>query len=166
MVQTIVNSLKGVPKEWLTVIIAALPVSELRGAIPVALMSGIPPVKAYILSVIGNMLPVLPILIFLEPVSNRLRHFKFCAKFFDWLFARAKKKGDLIQKYEAIGLMLFVAIPLPITGAWTGCVAASLFKVKLRYAVPAVFAGVILAGLIVLSVCLFGKSSFAFFLAK
>ena len=61
-----------------------------------------------------------------------------------------KKKADLIQKYETLGLMLFVAVPLPGTGAWTGCIAASLFKIRFRYALPAIVGGVIIAGIVVM----------------
>ncbi len=165
MTEAIVNTLKGIPKEWITIIIAAMPVSELRGSIPVALMMGIDPMKAFFLSVLGNSLPIIPVLFLLEPVSNALMRFKPWKKFFDWLFERTKSKGDLIQKYEAIGLMLFVAVPLPMTGAWSGCIAASLFRVKFRYALPAIFLGVVLAGLIVTSVCLFSKGAFSIFLA-
>ncbi len=166
MVEAIVYSLKGIPKEWVTVIIAALPISELRGAIPVALVMGIPPLKAFFLSILGNSLPIIPTLFLLDPVSNKLRHFKIWRNFFDWLFETTKKKGDLIQRYEAIGLMLFVAVPLPMTGAWSGCIAASLFKIKFRYAFPAILLGVVGAGIIVLAVCLFGKGAYTIFLAK
>lgn len=166
MVDAIVNALGSLPKEWITVIVAALPVSELRGSIPVGLMMGLPPAKVFFLSIIGNFIPVLPILFLLEPVSNSLRKFSLWKNFFDWLFARARKKGDIIQKYEALGLMLFVAIPLPMTGAWTGCIAASLFKIKLKYVLPAVCAGIILAGVLVLSICMFGKGAFSIFVAR
>lgn len=166
MIETILNVLKGIPKEFVTLIIAALPLSELRGSIPVALMMGFAPAKAFWLSVLGNSLPIIPVLFLLEPVSNSLMRFRPWKKFFDWLFAKTKEKGDLIQKYEAIGLMLFVAVPLPMTGAWSGCIAASLFRIKFRYALPAIFFGVVGAGIIVLSVCLFGKGAFSIFLAK
>jgi uncharacterized membrane protein len=92
----------------------------------------------------------------LEPVSNRLRRFKIWSRFFDWLFERTKKKADTIQKYEALGLAIFVAIPLPMTGAWSGVVAASLFKIRFRYAFIAIIAGVIGAGLIVSVLCTLG----------
>ncbi len=62
--------------------------------------------------------------------------------------------------------MLFVAVPLPMTGAWSGCIAASLFKIRFRYAFPAIFLGVVIAGLIVLAVCLFGKGAFSFFVTR
>lgn len=166
MIEQILNILKGIPKEWVTIIVASLPISELRGAIPVAIAMGFSPSKAYLLSILGNSIPILPILFLLEPASTRLRRFKMWKKFFDWLFERTEKKGDLIQKYEALGLMLFVAIPLPMTGAWTGCVAASLFKIKFRYAFPAIFLGVVEAGLIVLAVCIFGKGACDIFLPR
>jgi uncharacterized membrane protein len=93
----------------------------------------------------------------LNPVSERLRKFPLCKRFFDWLFERTKKKADVIQKYEALGLAIFVAIPLPMTGAWSGAVAASLFKIRFRYAFPAIFLGVIGAAIIVTILCLLGK---------
>ncbi|OGW83440.1 MAG: hypothetical protein A2987_03210 [Omnitrophica bacterium RIFCSPLOWO2_01_FULL_45_10] len=163
MTEAIGNLFQGLSKEWITIILAALPISELRGSIPAALMMGLTPVKGFFLSILGNSLPIVPTLFLLEPLSMRLRRFKLWKKFFDWLFERTKAKADLIQKYEALGLMLFVAVPLPMTGAWSGCIAASLFKIKFRYALPAIFCGVIIAGIIVLSVCLFGKGAYSIF---
>jgi uncharacterized membrane protein len=156
MLNIIINSLKDIPKEYLVMIVGALPISELRGAIPLALSLGMPIAKAFWLSVIGNTIPVIPALFLLEPVSNRLRKFKIWSHFFDWLFERTKKKADTVQKYEALGLAIFVAIPLPMTGAWSGVVAASLFKIRFRYAFIAIVAGVLGAGLIVLSLCQLG----------
>lgn len=153
MVNIIINWLKDVPKEYIVILVGALPISELRGAIPLALSFGMPMGKAFWLSVIGNSIPVMPALFLLEPVSSRLRRFKIWARFFDWVFERTKKKADTIQKYEALGLAIFVAIPLPMTGAWSGVVAASLFKIKFRYAFIAIIAGVFGAGLIVSSLC-------------
>jgi len=156
MIDIIINWLKDVPKEYIVMLVGALPISELRGAIPLALSFGMPSGKAFWLSVIGNSIPVMPALFLLEPVSNRLRKFKIWSRFFDWLFERTKKKADTVQKYEALGLAIFVAIPLPITGAWSGVVAASLFKIKFRYAFIAILAGVLSAGLIVSSLCQLG----------
>ncbi|MDP2913450.1 MAG: small multi-drug export protein [Candidatus Omnitrophota bacterium] len=159
MISAITNALQGISKEWVTIIIAALPVAELRGAIPVGLMMGLSPAKSFFLSVLGNSIPIIPVLFLLEPVSNRLRRFKLWRAFFDWLFKMTMKKGDIIQKYEALGLMIFVAVPLPMTGAWSGCIAASLFKIKFRYAFPAILLGVAIAGLIVLAVCMISKDA-------
>ncbi|MBI4335391.1 MAG: small multi-drug export protein [Candidatus Omnitrophica bacterium] len=158
--------MEGLPKELIIAAIAATPVSELRGSIPAALMMGFSPSKAFWLSILGNALPVIPVLFLLEPVSNALMRVKSWKRFFDWLFERTRNKGDLIQRYEALGLMLFVAVPLPMTGAWSGCIAASLFRIKFRYALPAILLGVIIAGIVVLSICLFGKGAFSMFLAK
>ena len=156
MIENIVDFLSALPKEAITVIVAALPISELRGAIPLALAMKQPLVKTLILAYTGNMLPVIPLLVLLEPVSNKLRHIPILRKFFDWLFERTRRKAEIVQRYEALGLILFVAIPLPVTGAWTGCVAASLFKVKFRYAFPAILIGVIIAGIIVTTLTLMG----------
>ncbi|MEW6075560.1 MAG: small multi-drug export protein [Candidatus Omnitrophota bacterium] len=159
MLTLLIHWLKDIPKELAIAIIAGLPVSELRGAIPLALYWGMTFSKAFWLSVAGNALPVIPLLILLDPISSRLRKFKFWSRFFDWLFERTRKRADKIQRYEALGLALFVAIPLPMTGAWTGAVAASLFKIRFRYAFPAIISGIVIAGLLVLAMCKVGALS-------
>ncbi|MFH0912980.1 MAG: small multi-drug export protein [Candidatus Omnitrophota bacterium] len=159
MLNIIINWLKNLPREYLVMIVGALPVSELRGAIPLALSLGMPLGKAFWLSVIGNCIPVIPGLFLLEPVSTKLRKFKILSRFFDWLFERTKKKADKLQKYEALGLAIFVSIPLPMTGAWSGIVAASLFKIRFRYAFIAIIAGILIAGLIVSTLCTLGMIS-------
>lgn len=139
-----------VSHELITVLLAALPISELRGAIPYAItVGGMGWQKAFILSVAGNFLPVLPVLLLLESVSNWLRRYRQWDRFFSWLFARTRRRGKLVERFEALGLVLFVAVPLPITGAWTGCVAAFLFKVPLRLALPAILCGILIAGTVV-----------------
>jgi uncharacterized membrane protein len=132
------------------ILTAMTPISELRGAIPLALFTlGMSPVQAYIYSVIGNMLPVTPLLLFLEPVSNWLRRYRSFDRFFDWLFARTRRYNDRMEKYGALGLASFVAIPLPMTGAWTGCAVAFVFGIRFKYAFPTILAGVLVAGVIV-----------------
>ena len=156
MLNIILQYLDQLPKELLVMIVSALPVSELRGAIPLALSLGMPLIKAFWLSVLGNCLIVAPALFLFEPVTNILRKFKIWARFFDWVFERTKRNSDSIQKYEALGLAIFVAIPLPMTGAWSGVIAASLFKIRFRYAFLAIVAGIICAGLIVAALCTLG----------
>ncbi|NQT21911.1 MAG: small multi-drug export protein [Candidatus Omnitrophica bacterium] len=158
MVEHIISLLKGLSKESIVLILGALPISELRGAIPAAIAFGFTPLKAYCVAFIGNVLPIMPLLFLFEPVSNALRRFPLWKRFFDWLFERTKRKASLVERFEAIGLILFVAIPLPITGAWTGCIAATLFKIRFRYAFPAIVCGVAIAGLIVMLLTLAGKS--------
>ncbi|HEO63793.1 MAG TPA: ligand-binding protein SH3 [Candidatus Omnitrophica bacterium] len=157
MIEPILNLINGLPKEMTVFIISMLPVSELRGAIPIGVSIGVDLKVILPIAIIGNMVPVVPLLFFLEPVSRYLRKFPLFQGFFNWLFERAKRKASLVEKYEAIGLMCFVAIPLPITGAWTGCVCATLFKIRFRYAVLAIAGGVLIAACIVTLVTLLGK---------
>ena len=159
MLQALLDSLRNIPKEWAVVIVAALPVFELRGAIPLAMGMGFSASRALGLSLAGNFIPILPVLFFLEPVSNALGRFPPWKRFLGRCFERTRAKSELIQKYEALGLMLFVAVPLPMTGVWTGCIAASLFRIKFRYAFPALVSGMVIAGLLVTAVCAIGKDS-------
>ena len=157
--EIIINWLKDIPKEYIVMIMAALPISELRGAIPLGLSFGMSLQKAFLLAIIGNSIFVAPALFLFEPVTNQLRKFKIWSRFFDWVFERTKKNSNAIQKYEALGLAIFVAIPLPMTGAWSGVIAASLFKIKFRYAFISIISGVIVAGLIVSALCGLGIMS-------
>jgi len=145
-------------REWLgelpapvgVFLMATLPIFELRGAIPLgyALHAG-SPLVVYLLAVAGNFVPVIPILLLLEPAERHLRRFKMCDRFLDWLFQRTVKRSKLVRRYQAVGLILFVAIPAPVTGAWTGTVAAYLFKLPLRQAVPCIILGILIAGIVV-----------------
>lgn len=146
----IVETLSHSSAELTTFVLAMLPISELRGAIPYAVTIGnLPWQEAYIIAVIGNFVPVIPILYLIGPVSERLRKIAFFDRFFTWLFARTRRKGKLIERFEVLGLMLFVAIPLPITGAWTGTLAAFLFGVKKPVAIPSILLGICIAGVVV-----------------
>jgi len=156
MLNIILEYLNQLPKEQIVVIVGALPVSELRGAIPLALSFGMPLAKAFWLAVLGNCLIVAPALFLFKPVTEFLRKFKIWSRFFDRVFERTRRNSDAIQKYEALGLMFFVAIPLPMTGAWSGVIAASLFKIRFRYAFISIIAGVLCAGLIVSALCALG----------
>jgi uncharacterized membrane protein len=154
----LVDVLASVP-HWLAVlIISAIPISELRGAIPVAMgIYGMEPLEAYFLSVIGNLIPVIPLLLFLEPVSNYLRRYRIFDIFFTWLFSRTRRNHtDNFEKYGLLALTIFVAVPLPVTGAWTGCAAAFVFGIKFRHSFPAIAAGVMIAGIIVTAVTMTG----------
>jgi uncharacterized membrane protein len=135
-------------------VLAMLPISELRGAIPYAWAQGVSPLLAYIISVLGNLVPIPFLLLLLGPVSKKLRKFKLFDKFFSWWFSHALKRSKIVEKYEAIGLLLFVAIPLPVTGAWTGSVVAFLLGFKFKIAFPIITLGVGVAGIIVTIVCM------------
>lgn len=148
----LVQSLQGLPPEVATFIMATLPISELRGAIPIALgVYKLPVWSAVLWAVLGNLAPIPFILRLLEPVSNFLRErWRIWDRFFNWLFARTRRKGErYFQVYKEMGLVLFVAIPLPITGAWTGSVASFLFGLSLGRGFFLITLGVLIAATIV-----------------
>ena len=140
-----------IPSWLVTVLAAALPVSEVRGAIPLAIgVYGYHPGQAYLLSVFGNLLPVIPLLLFLGPVSDFLRRCALGDRFFSWLFLRTRRKYILDhENFGLAALAMFVAIPLPMTGAWTGCAIAFLLGFQFWPAFAAIASGVLLAGIIV-----------------
>jgi uncharacterized membrane protein len=149
MTEHLIELLSGLPRELVVFLVSTLPIAELRGGIPLATGWGIPWQQAYLLCVAGNFLPVIPIVFLLDPIARFLRRFRLFDRFFEWLFARTRRRGRLIERYEALGLILFVAVPLPVTGAWTGAVAAYLFGVRPKYAIPAIACGILIAGVVV-----------------
>ncbi len=151
-VNQVVEMLRGVPSQISVIIISMTPIFELRGSIPVAIgVYKMTIIEAYFWSVLGNIIPVIFWVFFLEKISNWLRaNFRFWDKFFDWLFQRTTKKAnDKIKKYGDWGLFFLVAIPLPVTGGWTGALAAFLFGVKKIKAIGIIFSGILIAGIIV-----------------
>ena len=150
MIEKLVQALQGLPAELIVIIISASPISELRGGIPVGIaLYNFSVLKSFLLAVVGNSIPVIPLLLFFKPVSEFLSRWGPLKKFLDWFFERTKKRAKIVERYEAIGLALFVAVPLPLTGAWTGCIVAMLFKLKFKYSVIAIISGVFIAGIIV-----------------
>jgi len=155
MLEDLISS--GIARELIVVIIAALPISELRGALPVAInLFGMPWYWALCLAVIGNLLPVPVLLLFLESLAKVISKVAIGRRLVNWVFERTRRQGAIIKRYERVGLMLLVAIPLPFTGAWTGSVAAFLFGLKFKYAFFSILCGVIIAGVIVTCLCLLG----------
>lgn len=139
-------------KELLTLIYSALPITELRGTIPVAITVWyLKPWLAFILAVIGNSLPILVIILSLNKIVQLAeRYSKFWTKVIEAVFRRTRRKtSQQFEKYGLLALFLFVAVPLPMTGAWTGSIAAWLFGVPARKAFWPIFAGVVVAGIIV-----------------
>lgn len=130
--------------------ISMLPFIELRGSVPVGIGYGLPFWEVYLISVVGNIVPILPILILFQPISKILMRYNWYQRMYQWLYKRTVKKGkDNLDRYGALGLMLFTAVPLPTTGAWTAAFLATFFQIKIKYAFPAIAAGVIIAGFIV-----------------
>ncbi len=144
-------------KELIVILISALPIFELRMSIPIAMGTfDIPWYYAFLLAIIGNMLPVPFILLFIESIAKFLSRIPAMKKFFDWLFERANNRSGPIKKYKSLGLILLVAIPLPVTGAWTGSLVAVLLGIGFKQAFFAILAGVVIAGIIVTCLTLLG----------
>lgn len=130
--------------------ISMVPIIELRGAIPIAIANGINPYLAFIISVIGNMIPVPFIILFIRKIFNLLRtKSNWLNGFVTKMELKANAKAETVRKYEALGLFILVAIPLPGTGAWTGALVAAMMDLRMRIALPMIFLGVCAAGILV-----------------
>ena len=142
-----------------TILVSMVPVVELRGGIPFGVARGLPVWAAYLAAIIGNMLPVPFILVYIRRIFQWMRRrLPRLNRLVDKLERKAHLKGRRVTKYKYLGLMLFVAIPLPGTGAWTGALAAAFLDMPLRKAIPSIFAGILIAG-IVISILTFGVAS-------
>lgn len=136
-------------------LISMVPLIELRGAVPYAVALGLPTIPSYIIAVIGNMLPVPFIFLFARRILEWGKDRKFIGKFFTWCLEKGEKGGRKLTEKAGRGLylalLLFVGIPLPGTGAWTGTLAASILNLDFRKSILATIAGVVLAGIIMLA---------------
>ncbi|MCI9433063.1 MAG: small multi-drug export protein [Oscillospiraceae bacterium] len=142
-----------------TILVSMVPIVELRGGIPFGVTLGLPVWAAYLAAVIGNILPVPFILVYIRRIFQWMRRrLPRLNHLVDKLERKAHLKGRRVTKYKYLGLMLFVAIPLPGTGAWTGALAAAFLDMPLRKAIPSIFAGILIAG-IVISILTFGVAS-------
>jgi len=142
----------NLPPEIAVFFISMIPVAELRASIPIALtIYKMDIVPTILFAVLGNIIPMIFIVYFIDPVSKFLmKHFKFFNKFFKWIFKRTSIKFEgKYERYGSIALILFVAIPLPITGSWTGALASFLFQIPQKKAAILITIGVIIAALIV-----------------
>ena len=132
-----------------TFFVSMIPVLELRGAIPMGVARGLPPLAAMAIAIAGNLVPVPFLILFTRRVFRWLKTKEWVRVPVERLEARAADKSALVKQYEGIGLCILVAIPLPGTGAWTGALVAAMMDLRLRYAMPAIGAGVVIAGLII-----------------
>ncbi len=141
--------------------LAASPIAELRGAIPLAITGlHIDWYWALPLAILGNLVPVPFILLFLDRGARLASRVSFLGRAINWVFERTRRRSKIVERYEYLGLVLLVAVPLPVTGAWTGSLAAVLFGLRLRHAFLAIAAGVIIAGGIVTAATLAGWAIF------
>ncbi len=138
-------------------IISASPIAELRLALPLALYDyGMPWHLALPLSLLGNLLPVPFLLLLLEPLSRLAARVRLLERALNWIFRHTRRRGKLVEKYERLGLVLFVAIPLPGSGAWTGSILAFLLGLNFWTAFLCIALGVFVAGVVVTALSLLG----------
>ena len=146
-------------KYILTFLMSMVPVIELRGAVPFGVGMDLPLLPVLIVSVVGNMLPVPFIALFIRRIFAFLRRrSKRLNGIVSKIEDRARKKARKIKKYETLGLFILVAIPLPGTGAWTGALVGALLNIRLKWLLPAVFAGVVTAG-VIMSILTYGAGA-------
>lgn len=163
MIETVLDLLAGLPPALVVFLAAMLPVSELRGAIPAGLLVYDLPVATVVaLALVGNFLPVPVIVYALDPVSGWMRkRWRFADRFFIWLFERTRRKHSRrFERFEEFALITFVAIPFPLTGAWTGALAGFLFGVPPRRSMPLIALGIAIAATVVTTLVLSGRTAF------
>ena len=153
MTETLVNERMAllqnkIPEELVAFVISLFPVLECRGGMIAARLMEIPFVTAFLICYVGNMLPIPFIILFIRKIFDFLRRFKFFEKIIVKLEAKTDKNKDKILKYKSWGLLLFVAIPLPGTGGWTGALMAALLDIRFKRALPIIALGVLIAGFI------------------
>lgn len=153
MVETIVNEIMSflqnkVPEELVAFVISLMPVLECRGGMIASRLMEIPFVKAFLICYLGNMLPIPFIILFIRKIFTFLRRFSFFEKIIVKLEAKTAKNKDKILKYKSWGLLIFVAIPFPGTGGWTGALMAALLDIRFKRALPIIALGVLIAGFI------------------
>ncbi len=144
--------LEELQTELIVIFFAMLPIIELRGAVPLGISLGLSPIHSTILSIIGNMIIVPFLLKLLHPIMAYFERTVIFSKTVGWVKRRSMSKAAIIKKYSLLGLFIFVAIPMPGTGAWTGSVIASLLKMNFRKALLSISLGIITSGIIVATI--------------
>jgi len=161
MQEIIISWFTGMPRELATFLMAMLPVTELRASIPVAILKyQLSPMSAFFWSVLGNSFLGMIVLLLIEPIVKIvIERFDFLNNIWQKYIGRLQEKNkEKFAKWEARALISFVAIPLPMTGAFSGAVAASIFQIKARKAIPLIILGCAISGIIVTALTIFGKN--------
>jgi uncharacterized membrane protein len=155
LAKTLADAMSALPKELIIFLVSMLPLIELRGGLILAPILDIPMLKAIPICLAGNILPIPFILWFITPIFAWLKKTRLFRPIVEKLESKSMGKSEKIQKYEFWGLVLFVGIPLPGTGAWTGALIASLLNIKLKKAFPAILLGLLLATVIMCTITYF-----------
>ena len=149
MAGIISDMLQFIGNEAAVVFVSMLPYVEMRGAIPMGISMGIHPMHAFVLALIGSTLPSPVIMLVFRPFFNFVKRTGLFQRLIEKVVERTMNKAVGVKKYYVPGLFLFVAVPLPSTGVWTGSLAAALLNIRLLHAFPAIFLGNAVAGLII-----------------
>ena len=146
--------LQNINSEFYVFVCSMIPVIELRGAIPIGAGLQMNMFETFFIAVIGNMLPIPFILVFIKKILEwmSVSKVKLFRKISNWLNEKAEKRSDKVTKYSTLGLLIFVAIPLPGTGAWTGALIAALMEMRFKKAFFSILGGVIIAGAIMTAI--------------
>ncbi len=145
IIQWFMNAMKGMPRELIVFVVSMIPIVELRGGIICASLLHLNMFQGIVFCLLGNMIPVPLILLFITPLFGWMKKRKRLRPMVEKLERRSMGKSEQVQRYEFWGLMLFVGVPLPGTGAWTGSLIAALLGVKFRKALPAICLGLLMA---------------------
>lgn len=157
LLQATEEALQGLPPEFIVFLISALPIFEIRGGVIAGLLwLPLRPWEVLLFGILGNVASITPVLLFLEPLSKAVHTNRLARCCFQWLFARAERKAALINRWGVLGLTLFVAVPLPGTGAWTGSIIAVLLGMRRLPALACCYLGIAVAGLAVSLITLGG----------
>ncbi len=153
MAEQLANTIVGffqdrIPEELIVFVISLLPILELRGGLIAASILGVDLKLAFVISYAANMLPMPFILLFIRKVFKFLRDKRFFGKIIRKLEERSERKSETVKKYGKWGLLIFVAIPLPGTGGWTGALVAALMNMRIKHAIGPIAVGVLIAGII------------------
>lgn len=159
--KTLLDFFGGLGEFWALTFVSFIPFIELRLAIPLGLGLGMPWYESFLISFISNCIPIPFVILLTRPIFDWLKKRKIFAGFVNKLEAKMMKKSEKVTKYEIIGLFLFVAIPLPGTGAYSGSVIAALLGMRLKKAIPSIVAGVFVAGIIV-TIITYGTAAIVF----
>lgn len=163
MSESLLQLLQGLRPEWIVLIVAALPLIELRGAIPIGVALGMPITEVFLLSMLGNLVPVPFILLLLGPIRKWATHWPVVGPILRWAEERAWKRRDQVERYGFWGLVGFVGIPLPGTGAWSGSLVAVLLELRFWPALLANVLGVLIAGILIALLSSLGLAAFKLF---
>ena len=152
MIEAIESFLIGINPSFGIFAVSMVPIIELRGAIPLGIGLELNWLWVYIICVVGNLLPVPFVIRLVRPIIEWLIHSKMFSKLGNWLDERTKKKTENMTKYKKWGLFIFVAVPLPGTGAYTGAMIAGMLNMRLKDALPAIICGVLVAGIAMIAI--------------